>query len=215
MKITKLELRNKKSGFTIKPCEFDRVNIFRAEDINDAVAVFESIIMLRDFALGLKQDNNLDNISRVYFYANHHEYLWFAKTTEQDGQMLVDEEEIYNADNEIIATRGFAKATIRDVEMPEINVKRSLVDIFGFAEVADIQKGMANIYELKADSLAQIAAEIDKLPHGALVLLDGRALTECVDLNALRTDVQILAMGDFTGGVEKTITRKKQCLSIK
>lgn len=215
MKITKLELRNKKSGFTIKPCEFERVNILKAEDINDATAIFDSILMLRDFALGMKQDNNLDNISRLYFYANHHEYLWFAKTTEQDGQMLVDEEEIYNADNEIIATRGFATATIKDVEMPKINVKRSLIDIFGFEEVVDIQKGMANIYEIKIISAAQLKAEIDKLPHGALVLLDGRELKESVDLSELRSDVQILAVGNFCGGAEKNITRKKQCLSIK
>ena len=105
MKIAKMELRNKKSGFTIKPCEFAQINILKTEDKNDALAVFGSILTLKKFALGLEENANLDNISRLYFFANHHEYLWFAKTTaDENGQMLVDEEEIYNADNEIIAT---------------------------------------------------------------------------------------------------------------
>ena len=47
MKIAKMELRNKKSGFTIKPCEFAQINILKAEDENDALAVFGSILTLK------------------------------------------------------------------------------------------------------------------------------------------------------------------------
>ena len=72
MKIAKMELRNKKSGFTIKPCEFAQINILKAEDKNDALAVFGSILTLKKFALGLEENANLDNISRLYFFANHH-----------------------------------------------------------------------------------------------------------------------------------------------
>lgn len=215
MKIAKMELRNKKSGFTIKPCEFAQINILKAEDQNDALAVFESILTLKKFALGLEENANLDNISRLYFFANHHEYLWFAKTTaDENGQMLVDEEEIYNADNEIIATRGFAQAAIRGAELPEINVCRSLIDIFGIPEIEDIRKGLTNIYALSIASSADLA-KLNDLPHGALALVDGSGLNENVDLSGVRSDVQILAVGSFTGGVEKTLTRKGQNIAIK
>lgn len=215
MKISKMELRNKKSGFTIKPCSFEQVNILKSEDANDALAVLESILMLRKFALGLEKDADLDNISRLYFWANHHEYLWFAKTTlNGEGQMLVDEEEIYNADNEIIATRGFAQAAIKGSEVPDINVTRSLIDIFGISEVEDIRKGMENIYFLRINSAAELE-KLSELPHGALALLDGREAKESVDLSAVRNDVQILAVGNFIGGTEKHLTRKGQSIAIK
>ena len=215
MKISKMELRNKKSGFTIKPCEFARVNILKAEDANDAMAVLESILLLRKFALGLEKNSNLDNISRLYFFTNHHEYLWFAKTTsDETGRMLVDEEEIYNADNEIIATRGFAQATINAKETPNINVSRSLIDIFGISEIEDIRKGMENVHFFSI-AAANETEKLAALPHGALVLLDGRSLNESVDLSNIRSDVQILAVGNFCGGTEKALTRKGKSLAIK
>lgn len=225
MRIEKIELRNKKSGFMIKPCQFERVNVLASADVNDALAVLDVIKEMRKFALGL-ENNYLDNISRLYFKANHHEYLWFAKTTAKEGWkvtpigtepgevMLVDEEEIYNEDNEIIATRGFAKASLKGEETADISEQFSLLSIFNMSELAEIRRAFANVYALEVASKGQLA-QIADLPHGALVLLDGSALTEEYDLANLREDVQILAVGSFSGGVKKEVVRKGNALSIK
>lgn len=226
MKIEKMELRNKKSGFMIKPCEFERVNILAAEDTADALMVLENIREMRKFALGL-ENNYLDNISRLYFSANHHQYLWFAKTTAQEGlkpcpcgqmaarTMVVDEEEIYDENNEIIATRAFAQAALHGEETPEINDGRSLIDIFNMPEIAEIRRAFANIYWRKVTDDAGLAQETANLPHGALLLLDGHELGACCDLSGLREDIQIMAAGNFSGGTVKQIVRKGQALSIK
>ena len=225
MHIEKFELRNKKSGFMIKQCQFERLNVLKSADEKDALAILTEIRELRKFALGL-ENNYLDNISRLYFKANHHEYLWFAKTTSQEGwkaaldgmepgeAMVVDEEEIYNEDNEIIATRGFAQASLKGVETPEINEQLSLLCLFNLSELKEIRRGFANIFSLKVTNKEQLA-KISELPHGALVLLEASQMAEEFDLDTLRQDVQIIAVGQFTGGAIKEVVRKGNALSVK
>ena len=225
MHIEKFELRNKKSGFMIKQFQFERLNILKSADEKDALAILAVIRELRKFALGL-ENNYLDNISRLYFKANHHEYLWFAKTTSQEGwkaaldgmepgeAMVVDEEEIYNEDNEIIATRGFAQASLKGVETPEINEQLSLLCLFNLSELKEIRRGFANIFSLKVTNKEQLA-KISELPHGALVLLEASQMAEEFDLDTLRQDVQIIAVGQFTGGAIKEVVRKGNALSVK
>ena len=225
MRIEKIELRNKKSGFMIKQCQFERVNVLKSAEINDCLTVLAEIGELRKFALGL-ENNYLDNISRLYFKANHHEYLWFAKTTAQEGWqpnadgmkagevLVVDEEEIYNGDNEIIATRGFAKASLKGEETADINEQLSILSVFNMSELNEIRRAFSNVHRLKIDNIEQLA-QIADLPHGALVLLDGSNLKESYNLDNLREDVQILAVGNFTGGISKEVVRKGNALSIK
>ena len=225
MHIEKIELRNKKSGFMIKQGQFERLNVLKAEEINDCLIILAEINEMRKFALGL-ENNYLDNISRLYFKANHHEYLWFAKTTAQEGWqpnaegmkageiLVVDEEEVYNGANEIIATRGFAKASLKGGETPDINEQQSILNVFNMSELKEIRRAFGNIFTLKIDNVEQLA-QIADLPHGALVLLDASKLEECYDLNNLREDVQIIAAGNVSGGVTKEVVRKGNALSIK
>lgn len=54
--------------------------------------------------------------------------MWFAKSTVQDGQFLVDEEELYAQDNTMAdGCRAFAALTTADDQEKEIPVTESML----------------------------------------------------------------------------------------
>ena len=202
MRINWIELRNKKTGMTLKKVEFGLINCLESESPEAVQFIFEAILGASQFAQGETAHNFLDVICRINFNANHQEYLWYAKNTAgENGETIVDEEELYDADNQMLMQRSFKELSYEGYgELPFINLTKSMLHLFNTSEVpAQVSAALSHIvyYRPQTTETAAVLAEIAALAHGTVVLLDGQLLAEPLDLTAVteaRSDVQIIAV---------------------
>jgi hypothetical protein len=144
--------------------------------------------------------------------------MWFAKSTTEDGKLLVDEEELYDQGSNMLMRRAFGELTLGDAPNETIPVAESMLAQHPELDVLQkLQKafGQVQYHHLTDNTQATMLQQIADAPHGTLFLLDGSQLSEPLDLSTVtRTDVQILAAG-CTGLPEMTISKKGKMISCQ
>lgn len=222
MQINWIELRNKKSGVTLRKTTFNKVNCLNGDDAAIDF-IFNTITGAAQFAVGQSSADFLDVISRIDFTAAHNEYLWFAKnTSDANGKTITDEEELYDSNSNMLMRRGFGEMTIGDDETAiPIDLTSSMLPLYKdtLPSLAAVTAAFSHINYFKAteetqETLVQIILD---LPHGAVVLLDGRGLKQPFDLTlitAKRQDIQCLA-ANSTGGAILNVVQKGNMISCK
>ena len=201
MRINWLELRHKKTGMTLKKVQFNTVNCLSGESSEAISFIFDAILGTSQFAQGSTLPGFLDVICRINFNANHREYLWYAKNTAgEQGETIVDEEELYDADNQMLLRRSFRELSYEGFgELPAINLEKSMLYLFNSSEIpALVTSAFSHVlyYRPEPGQAPALLDELKTLPHGMLVLLDGRALSHPLDISSLvtaRDDLQIIA----------------------
>lgn len=201
MRINWIELRNKKTGMTLKKAQFDAINCLSGEEVEAIPFIFDAILGAAQFAQGEIGHGFSDVICRINFHANHHEYLWYAKnTTDETGRIIVDEEELYDADNQMLLRRSFQECSYQGFEqLPAINLEKSMLYLFNASDTpAQITAAFSHVfyYRPHQETNDEILTQLKSLPHGMAVLLDGTYLAEPLDLSPLATarkDLQIIA----------------------
>ena len=201
MRINWLELRNKKTGMTLKKVQFNTVNCLSGESSEAISFIFDAVLGTSQFAQGKTLPGFLDVICRINFNANHREYLWYAKNSAgEQGETIVDEEELYDSDNQMLLRRSFQELSFAGFgELPAINLEKSMLYLFNSSEIpALITSAFSHIsyHYPQPEQASALLDELKTLPHGMLVLLDGRALSQPLDLSPLvtaRNDLQIIA----------------------
>ena len=224
MRINWIELRNKKTGMTLKKTEFGMVNCLESDSSEAVQFIFEAILGASQFAQGETAHGFLDVICRIDFNANHREYLWYAKNTAgENGETIVDEEELYDADNQMLMQRSFKELIYAGYgELPFINLSKSMLHLFDTSEVphqVNTALGHVVCYRPQDEQTAQVLAEIAALPHGTLVLLDGQLLAEPLDITEVitkRSDVQIISANCIAADANVLqVTRKGKMIGCK
>ena len=224
MRINWIELRNKKTGLTLKKAEFGMVNCLQSDSPEAMQFIFEAILGASQFAQGETAHDFLDVICRINFNANHSEYLWYAKNTSgEHGETIVDEEELYHADNQMLMQRSFKALSYKGFEeLPAINLEKSMLHLFNTSEVpAQVTTAFRHVvyYHPQPEQAAEMLTELAALPHGTLILLDGQAFTEpwdITELAAARNDVQIIAANCTVAGIPVLqVTQKGKMIGCK
>ena len=111
MFITQMEYREKSTATNWKRMQFPLHANLVAEDPALATRLLDHIAALAAFGRNENTHQFINAISRITLKAAHLEFMWFAKSTVQDGQFLVDEEELYAQDNTMLMRRAFAALT--------------------------------------------------------------------------------------------------------
>lgn len=220
MFITQLEYREKPTATNWKRITFAKHVNLTSDDAALPVRLLHIIAALPAFGRNDAQHGFADAISRMTFQAAHQQFMWFAKSTTQDGALLVDEEELYDSGDVMLMRRAFGEMTIFTtpdtsdseaipvhesmlVQHPELDVLKKLQH--GFA--------LVQFHQLTDDTAQDILAQVSAAPHGTLILLDGSQLSAPLDVSAAkRSDLQIIATG-CTGLDTMTITRKGKMIA--
>lgn len=218
MFITQLEYREKRTATNWKRIKFPLQVNLTAEDAQLPQRLLTIIGSLPAFGSNAPQHSFTDAICRVTFQAAHSEYMWFAKSTVQDGQLLVDEEELYDQDNTMLMRRAFGELTVGDQPVEAIPVEQSMLAQHPESEALQaLQRAFQRVqhYQLTDANLADNWQQIQAAPHGTLLLLDGSALSAPLDLSPLtsRQDVQVIATGCTGLPAELSITQKGKMIS--
>lgn len=200
MQINWIELRNKKTGMTLKKTVFPKTACLSGDSTEAIAFIFAAIKGAASFAQGQTDDNFLNVICRINFSANHKEYLWYAKNTADDqNTTIVDEEELYDQNNQMLMRRSFKEMTYEGYsELPNINLEKSMLYLFNTNDIpAEVIAAFSHIYYYAptTETTNALLSELEQLPHGMAVLIDGTALTTPLDLTAIamaRKDLQLI-----------------------
>lgn len=219
MFITQLEYREKPTATNWKRIQFPLRANFVSDDAELSARLLRIIAALPAFGANAQNHGFADAISRVVFQAAHSEYMWFAKSTLQDGSLLVDEEELYDKDDIMLMRRAFGELTIGDAPSEEIPVAESMLAQHTELDVLQkLQQAFQRVqmYHLTADNQEQALQQILAAPHGTLILVDGSNLTTPLDLSAVleRKDIQVLTI-NCIGLPDMTITKKGKMISCQ
>ncbi|MBQ2369245.1 MAG: hypothetical protein IIW67_01400 [Peptococcaceae bacterium] len=218
MFITQLEYREKTTATNWRRMQFDRQMNFVSEDQALPVQLLDIIVSLAQFGAGNATHQFANGIARVTFHAAHQQFMWFCKSTLQDGALLIDEEELYDDGDTLLMRRAFEEFTLADTEAGQIAVSTSM--LAQHPELAVLQKlqhGFACVLYLKPDDSAVENAleQIRSAAHGTLILLDGSLLSAPPDMAAFaqRSDIQLLTV-NCTGIAEYTLERKGKNIAL-
>ncbi len=217
MFITQLEYREKPTATGWRRINFPQHVNLTAEDAALPVRLLNIVAALPAFGRNDAQHNFADAISRMTFKAAHQQFMWFAKSTMQDGALLVDEEELYDGGDVMLMRRAFGELTIGDNPNEAIAVNQSMLAQHPELEVLrKVQHGFSRMqYHKLTDGNAEaILAQIIDAQHGTLILLDGSQLSQPLDVSAAaqRSDLQLITVG-CTGIQNMNITQKGKMIS--
>lgn len=219
MFITQMEYREKPTTTNWKRIQFPLRANFVSENADLPVRLLHIIAALPAFGANAQNHGFADAISRVVFQAAHSEYMWFAKSTLQDGNLLVDEEELYDKDDIMLMRRAFGELTVGDAPAEEIPVAESMLAQHPELDVLQkLQQAFQRVqmYHLTPENQEEALQQILAAPHGTLVLVDGSKLNTPLDLSAIleRNDIQVLTT-NCTGLPDMTITKKGKMISCQ
>ena len=202
MFITQLEYREKTTATNWRRMQFDKQMNFVSEDQALPVQLLDMIASLVKFGLG-KPDQ---------------QFMWFCKSTLQEGALLIDEEELYDEGDTLLMRRAFEEFTLADTEAGQIAVSTSM--LAQHSELAVLQKlqhGFGRVLYLKPDDSAVESAleQMRSVAHGTLILVDGSLLSAPLDVAGLaqRSDIQLLTV-NCTGIAEYTLERKGKNIAL-
>lgn len=220
MFITQLEYREKPTATNWKRITFPKHVNLASEDAELPVRLLRIIAALPAFGRNEQQHGFADAISRMTFLAGHQQFMWFAKSTVQNGSLLVDEEELYDSGDVMLMRRAFGEMTVftsaDSGENEAIPAGETMLVQHPELEVLQkVQKGfsLVQFHQLTDDNAQTVLAQITDAPHGTLILLDGSRLSSPLDVSAAkRNDLQIITTG-CTGIPNMTITQKSKMIS--
>lgn len=219
MFITQMEYREKSTATNWKRMQFPQHANLAAEDPALATRLLDHIAALVVFGRNENTHQFINAISRITLKAAHLEFMWFAKSTVQDGQFLVDEEELYAQDNTMLMRRAFAALTTADDQEKEIPVTESmLAQNIGSTVLDKLQNSLQRVqyYKPTDGTAVHIQQQILTADHGTLVLIDGSNLSAPLDLSPVtaRRDIQVLG-SHCTGLTELHLSQKGNMISCK
>lgn len=183
-----IETRNKITGITWKKAEFDRYNLLSSDDSALPQALLQLIHGMQHFALNQQPEQYANTISRTSFRAAHEEFLWFAKSTANDQGFAIDEEELYDQQNNMLMRRGFGEMTIGDGPIQPLDQTQSMLYVQReLTAPAKILQAFSHIHYLQPTdaTLGDALSQILQSAHGQVFLLDGSKLSVPVDLTAV------------------------------
>lgn len=221
MFLKQLEYREKPTATGWRRITFPQQVNLVSEDTALPTRLLSIIAALPAFGRNDAKHRFADAISRMTFQAAHQQFMWFAKSTMQDGNLLIDEEELYDNGDVMLMRRAFGEMTLfasSDEGTNEaIPVNESM--LVQHPELEVLQKLQAafqrvQYHTLTDDTAQQSLAQLSQAQHGTLLLLDGSQLSTPLDVSALaqRKDIQIIATG-CSGIPEMTITKKGKMIS--
>lgn len=219
MFITRMEYREKATATNWKRIQFPLHANFVSDNAELSVRLLHIIAALPAFGANAQNHGFADAISRIVFQAAHSEYMWFAKSTLQDDNLLVDEEELYDKGDALLMRRAFGELTIGDAPAEELPVAESMLAQHPELDVLQkLQQAFqrVQVYQLTEENKDQALQQILTAPHGTLLLVDGSSLNAPLDLSAVseRNDIQVLTT-NCTGLPEMTITQKGKMISCQ
>ena len=221
MFIRQLEYREKPTATGWRRISFPQCVNLTAEDAALPVRLLTIIRSLPAFGRNEAQHGFADGISRLTFQSAHTQFMWFAKSTMQDGNLLVDEEELYDGGDVMLMRRAFGEMTIftsaEKGENSAIPVQESmLVQQAGLEVLQKLQNAFVRVqyHQLTDDNAQAVLAQIIEAQHGTLFLLDGSSLSSPLDVSkaAERSDIQLITI-NCTGIPDMTITQKGKMIS--
>lgn len=218
MFITQLEYREKTAAINWRRMQFEKQMNFVSEDGALPVQLLNIIHALVQFGAGKANHQFTNGIARVTFHAAHQQFMWFCKSTLQDGALLIDEEELYDDGDTLLMRRAFEAFTLADTEAGNIVVDTSMLAQHQELEVLQkLQHGFTRVLYLKLDNTNQdeALAQVRSAQHGTLILLDGSALSASLDISeaAQRNDIQLLTV-NCTGIPNHTLERKGKAIAL-
>lgn len=210
-----IEARHKGTGKMIKHSDFDRITCITSDNPDHLTVFFEYLVALRDMATGARRHTFLDYISRTLVETPEGNLLWYCKT--EDGkkkvlsshgklaevtEALIDEEEIYAADESLILSRNPQGAQMmEDQSFIPLNPSVSTVAALGHEDAQALYEAFSKIVVLTipAQGPQALIDEFAKLDDQSIVLLNGIGHDQAWDIDRLidqvSEDVQILAFG--------------------
>ena len=221
MFIRQLEYREKPTATGWRRITFPQYVNLTSEDAALPVRLLHILRSLPAFGHNEADHGFADGISRMTFQAAHQQYMWFAKSTMQDGSLLVDEEELYDGGDVMLMRRAFGEMTIftsaEEGENSPIPVNESMLAQHPELNVLQkLQNGFSLVqyHQLTDDNAQAVLAQIIEVQHGTLILLDGSALSSPLDVSeaAKRSDLQLITIG-CSGIPDMTITQKGKMIS--
>ena len=221
MFIRQLEYREKPTATGWRRITFPQYVNLTSEDAALPVRLMNIIRSLPAFGKNEAQHGFADGISRMTLQAAHQQFMWFAKSTMQDGRLLVDEEELYDGGDVMLMRRAFGEMTIftsaEEGENSAIPEDESMLAQHPELDVLQkLQNGFNRMqyHKLTDDNAKDTLAQIIDAQHGTLLLLDGSGLSAPLDVTdvAKRTDLQLITIG-CTGIPDIIITQKGKMIN--
>lgn len=219
MFLTQLEYRDKPTATNWRRMQFEKQMNFVSEDKALPVQLLNIIASLVHFGSGKAEHQFINGIARVTFHAAHQQFMWFCKSTLQDGALRIDEEELYDEGDTLLMRRAFEEFTFADAPAGTIAIDQSMLAQHPELEVLQkLQHGFQRTDYIRLDeqTLPDIEERLQNAPHGTLLLLDAGALSAPLDLSAvtLREDLQLLCT-NCIGIPSFVLERKGNTISLK
>lgn len=219
MFITQLEYREKSTATNWKRMQLPLRANFVSDDAELPARLLQIIAALPAFGANVQNHGFVNAISRIVLQAAHNEYMWFAKSTLQDGNLLIDEEELYDCSNIMLMRRAFGELTIGDTPAEALPVAESMLAQHPELDVLQqLQQAFQRVqtYQLTEENKEQCLQQLLNAPHGTLLLVDGSHLIAPFDISAVvtRNDIQVLT-ANCTGLPDMTITKKGKMISCQ
>ncbi len=218
MFLSQLEYRDKVTSTNWKRMQFDKQMNFISENAALPVELLQIIASLTAFGANLQNHQFANGIARITFQAAHQQFMWFCKSTQSDGDLLIDEEELYDDGDTLLMRRAFEEFTLADTEAGSIAVNQSMLAQHPELDVLQkLQHGFSRVCFLQPNdnTIDHTLTEILAAPHGTMILVDGSALSAPLNLSpaAQRSDIQLLTV-NCTGISNYTLVQKGKNISL-
>lgn len=218
MFLLQLEYRDKPTATNWRRMQFDKQMNFISETATLPAELLRIIASLTAFGANLPNHQFANGIARMTFQAAHQQFMWFCKSTQSDGDLLIDEEELYDDGDTLLMRRAFEEFTLADTEAGSIAVNQSMLAQHPELDVLQkLQHGFSRVRFLqpKDDTIDTTLDEIRVAPHGTMVLIDGSALSAPLNLSvvAQRSDLQLLTV-NCSGIPDYTLEQKGKTIAL-
>ena len=218
MFLTQLEYRDKTTATNWRRMQFAKQMNFVSEEPELPHTLLNIIASLTAFGAHQDGPQFANGIARVTLQAAHQQFMWFCKSTLQDGSLLIDEEELYDDGETLLMRRAFEEFTLADTAAGRIAVDQSMLAQHPELEVLQkLQLGFQRVLFLQPtdDTVTDALEQLHTAAHGTLVLVDAHRLSTPLNLSAYtkRSDIQLLTV-NCTGIPDYTLERKGKNISL-
>ncbi len=218
MFLTQLEYREKTTATNWRKMQFEKQMNFTSEDATLPVQLLHIIASLASFGADKPNHRFADGIARMTFKAVHKQFMWFCKSSLKEGNLLIDEEELYDDGDTLLMRRAFEAFTLDDQEAGTIHINQSMLAQHQELELLQkLQHGFSRVLYLQPidDTITDTSAQMTAVPHGTMILLDGSRLSQPFDVSsfAQREDIQLLTI-NCTGIPTYELQRKGKNIAL-
>lgn len=218
MFLTQLEYRDKTTATNWRRMQFAKQMNFVSEEPELPHTLLNIIASLTAFGAHQDGPQFANGIARVTLQAAHQQFMWFCKSTLQDGSLLIDEEELYDDGETLLMRRAFEEFTLADTAAGSIAVDQSMLAQHPELEVLQkLQLGFQRVLFLQPtdDTVTDALEQLHTAAHGTLVLMDAHRLSAPLNLSAYtkRSDIQLLTV-NCTDIPDYALERKGKNISL-